>query len=143
MDVFAPDLGVGAAELSLEQLAEFRDDLRGHSAISCVELALEDGDIGLGAGSLRANVGELGGDLGIVRTACLVSNQLDHPRTLAVKLGQSTAQPLELTFALGHRRRGAIQPCLQECAESLRPGQMPSDGIDHQIVELFHRHAAA
>ncbi|WP_236704457.1 hypothetical protein ACNFJ7_02870 [Sphingomonas sp. HT-1] len=87
VDVFLARPAVWLVELAAEQIAEFGDDRRRDSPIASINLPFEDSDVRLGAGLLRADVAEFGGDLRIVRAEYLEPDQLDHAGALALKLG--------------------------------------------------------
>ncbi|MEK9213322.1 hypothetical protein SM191_19160 [Sphingomonas sp. 2378] len=143
MDVFLARPAVWLVELAAEQIAELGDDRRRDPPIASIKLPFEDGDVGLGARFLRADVAEFGGDLRIVRAEHLEPYQLDHAGAFAFELGQPGAQPLQFGRALGDGGFRPVQPCLEKRGQPFRLDEIAGHRADDQIVQLLHRNAAS
>nr|WP_259466719.1 hypothetical protein [Sphingomonas sp. PP-CE-3A-406] len=130
-------------KLVTEKIAELSDDRRCNSPVACIELPFENFDVGLGAGLLRANVAQFGGDLRIVRAQRLVPHQLDDSCAFAFKLGQPRPQSLQFGGTLRHGGFRPIQPRLKKRGQPSWLNEMAGHRPDHQIIQMLHRNAAS
>nr|WP_254620844.1 hypothetical protein [Sphingomonas sp. CL5.1] len=143
LDILTPHPRVRASQLLPEEIAESGDDLWGDAAIFSFELMFKNIDVGLSAHALCSNVGDLTGDVGIVRTEGLVADELDNQCALAVQCRQAGAKTLQFRFALRNRSCGTIKPGLQERVESLGLREMVGYSVGDDRIEFHSRNPPA
>ncbi|TPG21675.1 hypothetical protein EAH87_04280 [Sphingomonas koreensis] len=126
-DVFSTHFLVGSAQLTFEQLAELCNNRRRDLSAPCSKLALEDGDVGLGAGS-QGNIAAARSDVAAA----------DARVTAATNEAAATIANARASLAAAEARVGALeQSGLAEAREALRLAELSYRAGKASLIELL------